>query len=217
MAWTKTKMAVVAGVGALLAAGTIIVTIKIATANAHAGFLGPANPGAESGHAHWYTGARGAGFLFIDKTDPATGKNDFTVGNGAQGKENRADWRSEIFSLGPAANGDSRITLSFAYKLPGEVTNQRILPLSERQNLLVHLRFFDATGTNFLNERIVFVGAETGDSHMTRYKKMVLPNIRAPKGARTADIRIMANHSAGTWTSGLGRFDDFSVRAVPER
>jgi len=172
-------------------------------ANARPLFLGPVNPGAESGSDHWYSGVSGTGSLSIDDTDPAAGHNDFTIGNTTVGKGNRADWRSEAFALGPAADGASPITFSFAYKLPGEITGG--------ENLLVYLRFFDVTGTNFLKERIIFVGSRTGDSNMTSYKRMVIPGIHAPKQAQVADVRIMANHSAGAWTSGIGRFDDFSV------
>lgn len=190
-------MAVVAGL-TILAFGEYHETI----------WLGPPDPGAEQGYAHWYHGTGGAGFLSIDTTDPASGENDLTVGNIAAGATNHADWRSENFPLGPAANGRSPITFSFAYKLPANVV--------WKDNVQVYLRFFDRTRTNFVNQKMVLVGTSTGTSDMTGYKRATVTNIHAPKGAATADIWIAAN-TFGPWTSGLARFDDFSVTTVTER
>jgi hypothetical protein len=51
---------------------------------------------------------------------------------------------------------------------------------------------------------------------MTRYKKVTLTNIRAPKRAGTADIWVTANVFQH-WTSGNARFDDFSVTTTARR
>jgi hypothetical protein len=170
--------------------------------------LGPPDPGAERGYDHWYHGVSGTGFLSIDNTDPASGENDLTAGNIAVGATNHADWRSENFPLGPAANGRNPITFSFAYKLPVNVV--------WKDNVQVYLRFFDRTGTNFVNQKMVLVGTSTGTSDMTGYKRATVTNIRAPKRAATADVWISAN-TFGPWASGLARFDDFSVTTVTER
>jgi hypothetical protein len=167
--------------------------------------LGPPNSEAENGFDNWYYGTNGAAFLSIDDTDPATGGNDFTLGNNTPGQENRADWRSLNFPLGPAADNGSPITFSFVYKLPGEIKSG--------ENLWVYLRFFDATGTNYLNEKSIRLGSSTGDSNMTGYKKMTLANIHAQQGAKTADIWVTANIFE-QWASGTARFDDFSVTTV---
>jgi len=164
--------------------------------------IGPPDPGGEHGFDYWYHGTGGAGFLFIDNADPASGNNDFTLGNTNATKGNLSDWRSQNFALGPAAKGAEPITFSFAYELPDNV--------SSGDNIRVELRFFDATGTNFLDEKKILVGSDTGDSNMTRYKSVTITNIHAPKRAQTADISFNANLFE-PWASGTGRFDDFSV------
>lgn len=167
--------------------------------------LGPANRGAENGADDWYYGTNGAAWVTVDDSDPATGQFDFTIGNNTAGHENRADWRARVFPLGPAADGAEPITFSFAYKFPGKING--------RDNMQVFLRFFDTTGTNFLSQRIFRIGFYTGDSNMVNYKTMTVTDIRAPRKARTADVWVTANIWE-PWTSGIGRFDDFSVTTV---
>jgi hypothetical protein len=168
--------------------------------------LGPLDPCAEHGFDDWYYGTNGTGFLTIDDTDPATGTNDFTLGNTSTGKGNLADWRSQNFVLGPAAAGARPITFSFSYKLPDTVNGQ--------DNIRVELRFFDKTGTNYRAEKMFLVGSATGDSGMTRYKRVVVGNILAPRNAQTADVRVNANLFE-PWASGTARFDNISVTTVP--
>jgi hypothetical protein len=168
--------------------------------------LGPLNPGAEHGSDNWYYGSNAAAFLSVDDTDPATGTNDFTLGNNTPGQENSANWRSQNFPLGLAADNGGPITFSFVYKLTDEVKAD--------ENLSVYLRFFDATGTHYLNERSISIGSSSGDSNMTHYKRVTLTNIHAQQGAKTADIWVTANIFK-PWTSGTARFDDFSVATVP--
>jgi hypothetical protein len=177
-----------------------------ALADAKPVFLGPPDPGAEHGFDYWYHGANGAGFLYVDNKDPAKGEQDFSLGNNTEGSENRADWRSQCFPLGPAAAGDSPITFSFAYKLADKNTGN--------DNIMLFLRFFDASGTRFLDQEPVWVGTRSGDSKMDDYKTVRIANIHAPKAARTADIWVTAN-IFDHWTSGTARFDDFSVTTVP--
>jgi hypothetical protein len=179
-----------------------------APANAKTIMLGPPDPGAEHGFDYWYHGTQAAGFLFVDDTDPETGHNDFTLGNTNAGAENHADWRSQNFPLRPAAKGAAPITFSFSYELPDNV--------SSSDNIRVELRFFDASGTNFLAENMTPVGSASGDSNMTRYKKVTLTNVRAPKRAGTADIWVTANVFQH-WTSGNARFDNFSVTTTTRR
>ena len=169
-----------------------------APANAKTIMLGPPDPGAEHGFDYWYHGTGGTGFLYVDNSDPATGGNDFTLGNTNAGAENHADWRSQNFPLGPAAKGAAPITFSFSYELPDNVSNS--------DNIRVELRFFDASGTNFLAENMTPVGSASGDSNMSRYKTVTLTNIRAPKRAGTADIWVTANVFQH-WTSGNARLD----------
>jgi hypothetical protein len=169
-------------------------------------FLGPAGSGASSGGANWLTGANGAGFTSVDFDDPANGGCDFTISNTIAGAENNADWRCVPFSLGPATGGARPITFSFAYKLVDRV--------AARNNIHVQLRFFDSTGTNFIGERVIPVGAHTSDSAMTDYRTLTINGILAPPRARTADIWIDANIFE-PWVSGTGRFDNFSVTTSP--
>jgi hypothetical protein len=166
--------------------------------------LGPPDPGAELGD-QWYSGTNGAAYRFVDNTDPNSGNNDFTLGNEIAGKENLADWRSPNFALGPAAAGNAPIKFSFSYKLPDAV--------NVGDNVRVELRFFDKTGTNYLDERKILVGSSSRDASMSRYKRMVITNIRASRGAATADIRVNANLFE-PWSSGTGRFDDFAVTTI---
>ena len=122
------------------------------------------------------------------------------------GNEKGADWRCLPFSLGPAAGGARPITFSFAYKLSD--------PVAAGNNIHVQLRFFDSTGTNFIGERVIPVGARTSDSAMTDYRTLVINGILAPHKARTADIWVDANIFE-PWVSGTAHFDDFSVTTLP--
>jgi hypothetical protein len=193
----KAVAIVIAG---LMACSTLAMTPPI--------ILGPPDPGAEHGFDFWYHGTSGTGFLSVDDTEPATGDNDFTLGNDTPGQGNCADWRSQNFPLGAAADNGSPITFSFVYQLPDEI--------KEGENVRVYLRFFDATGTNYLSARTIRIGSSTGDSNMTSYKSVTLTNIHAQQGAKTADIWITANIFE-KWTSGTARFDDFSVTtALPQ-
>jgi len=178
--------------------------------------LGPPDPGAELG-GQWYSGTNGAAYLLVDTTDANHGNNDFTLGNKIADKDNIADWRSQVFSLGPAAGGAEPMTFSFAYKLPGKV--------NAGDNIAVFFRFFDEAGTNFLGQQFIPLGFSSGDSEMSDYKTVTLTNIRAlknatgiriPKGARaaTADIWVTCNIFQ-PWASGDARFDDFSVTTLP--
>ena len=178
--------------------------------------LGPPDGGAESGD-QWYSGSIGAAYLSVNNTDPNAGNNDFLLGNKTAGETNHADWRSQLFSLGPAAGGAKPMMLSFAYKFSGKV--------NRGDNIAVFFRFFDETGTNFLGQHYIPLGSSSGDSEMKEYKTMTLPDLRAvknatgirfPKGARTvtADIWVTCN-IFGPWTSGDARFDDFSVTTPP--
>jgi hypothetical protein len=169
--------------------------------------LGPPDTDASSAGANWYTGANGGGSVSVDFNDPATnGGCAFVISNTVAGKENNADWRCPNFSLGPAAGGARPITFSFAYKLSDRV--------AAGNNIQVQLRFFDSTGTNFISERVVPVGARTGDSAMTSYRTITMTGILAPPKARTADIWIDANIFE-PWVSGTARFDVFSVTTTP--
>ena len=178
--------------------------------------LGPPDGGAEQGD-QWYFGTNDAAYLFVDNSDPNRGNNDFTLGNKTAGETNRADWRSQLFKLGPAAGGAEPMTFSFAYKFPGKV--------NAGDNIAVFFRFFDETGTNFLGQHYIPLGSSSGDSEMTGYRTATLTGLRAvknatgirlPKGARTvtADIWVTCN-IFGPWTSGDARFDDFSVTTQP--
>jgi hypothetical protein len=178
--------------------------------------IGPPDAGAEQG-GQWYYGTNAAAYLFVDTSDPNSGNNDFTLGNKTAGTENRADWRSQLFKLGPAAGGTEPMTFSFAYKFPGKI--------NAGDNIAVFFRFFDETGTNFLGQHYIPIGSSSGDSEMTGYKTATFTGLRAlknatgirlPKGARTvtADIWVTCNIFS-PWTSGDARFDDFSVTTLP--
>ena len=169
-------------------------------------FLGPAGSGTWNGSSKWLTGQVGTASTSYDFNDTASGMCAFVISNTVAGKENRADWRSEQFSLGPAAGGARPITFTFAYKL-----SDRVQP---RNNIHVQLRFFDSTGTNFLAERVIPVGAHTSDSAMTAYRTLTLTDILAPAKARMADVWIDANIFE-PWVSGTAHFDDISVTTVP--
>ena len=168
-------------------------------------WLGPPDPGAEQGADGWYWGTNGAGWTAVDDRDPATGLGDFTLGNRVAGRANHANWRCRVFPLGPAARGAEPITFSFAFKFPEKING--------RENLPVYLRFYDAN-TNFLGQRIFRVGFNTGSSMMTNYVTRTFSGLRSPPRAGLADVLVEANMAA-PWTSGIGRFDDFSVTTIP--
>ena len=199
----KDKIAPICDCQRILCAVTAALALLTTTlATAMPVLLGPANPGAESTSNQWDNWTSGTGSVSIDKTDPAAGINDFTLGNTTANERNRAVWRSQFFALGPAAAGARPITFSFAYKLPGGV--------NDGDTLWVYLRYFDKAGDKFLGKQQFPVGSTTHDSNMTDYKIMTVSNIFAPPGAQLADVIITAN-IFGHWTSGAGRFDDFSV------
>ena len=181
--------------------------ITTTTASGKQIFLGPPDSGASSAGANWFSGANGGGSVSVDFNDPATTDGcDFTISNTVAGKENNASWRCPNFSLGPATGGARPITFSFAYKLEN--------PVTAGNNIVVVLRFFDSTGTNYISQRTIQVGAHTSDSAMTSYRTITIPGILAPPKARTADVWIDAN-DFDPWVSGTGRFDNISVTTTP--
>jgi hypothetical protein len=187
----------------------LVTTFAIITTMAASGkeqiFLGPAESGTWSGSSKWPNGMYGAASTSYDFNDASHGACAFVISNTVAGKENKADWRCELFSLGPATGGARPITFSFAYKLAD--------PVVGKENIRVYLRFWDATGTNYVGGRTVQVGARTGDSAMTSYRTLTMNGIMAPRKARMADITFSTFDEP--WTSGTGRFDDFSVTTVP--
>jgi serine/threonine protein kinase len=169
--------------------------------------LGPTDSGPSSGGANWLYGAYGASTASIDFSNPAAkGGYDLVISNTVAGTENKSDWRSLPFPLGPAAGGARPITFSFAYKVVDSV--------AQGNNIYVQLRFFDSTGINFISQRVIPVGARTGDSAMPGYKKITLTSIIAPRKAQTADVWIDANIFE-PWVSGTAQFADISVTAAP--
>lgn len=172
--------------------------------------LGPLNPGAEEGSEHWYHGIDGQGVLLTDNTDPASGENDFTVENTITNQHNHAEWRCEMFSLGSATNGARPVSFSFDYKLPG--------PVNDGDNLRVQLRFFDQN-TNFIDQKVFFVGTSSHDSAMTSYKTLASGDVVPPAAARVCDVTLSANLYDDHWSSGIGRFDNIFVttEAAPHR
>jgi hypothetical protein len=170
-------------------------------------YLGPGSSEASDSGADWFTGENGGGTVTLDYDDPpATGGFDFTISNTVSGKGNNGDFRCPSFSLGSAAGGARPITFTFAYKLTD--------PVAKGNNILVQLRFFDSTGTNFISQIVLPVGAHTGDSSMNDYTTRTIENIIAPRRARTADIWVDANIFE-PWVSGVARFGSFSVTTAP--
>jgi hypothetical protein len=169
--------------------------------------LGPPGSGTSSAIANWIPDTKGGGSVSADFSDPATrGGCDFVLSNSVAAKGNNAECRCPLFPLGPAADGARPITFSFAYKL-GD-------PVAAGDNMRVQLRFWDATGNNFINERVIYVGARTGDSGMTGYRIVTVNGIKAPRKAQMADVWVNAN-CFEPWASGSGQFDNISVTTTP--
>jgi hypothetical protein len=189
---------------------SLAVTAFIATTMVASGkeqiFLGPAGSGTWDGSSKWLTGENGAASTSYDFDDHARGVCAFVISNTVAGKGNTADWRCVPFSLGPAAGGAKPITFSFAYKLSDRV--------AAKNNILVQLRFFDSTGTNFIGQQVIPVGTRTSDSAMADYRTLTINGIQAPTRARTVDIWVDANIFE-PWVSGTAHFDDFSVTTLP--
>ena len=173
-------------------------------------FLGPVNPGAETGFYFWYHGAQGTAWVTVAGDDSAAGFHHFEIGNTntIAGTTNHADLRSETFSLGPPGKNRGPFTFSFAYKLPG--------PVKPGDNLDVDVRFFGPGEGNFIGQEVYHVGDSSGDSAMTQYKTQTIDNIVPPRGAVKADVWVVAN-MGGPWTSGVGQFDSFSVTVANPR
>jgi hypothetical protein len=182
---------------------TIAMGVMAMSATARQIMVWPSAPGAAHGFDDWNHGTSGGGYQSVDNTDPATGVDDFTLGNTNVGRENHADWRSQVFALGPAAGGVKPVTFSFSYKLQDTV--------NDGDNMRVQLRFY-SKATNFISQKEFWLGSSSHDSEMTSYKKMVVGDFRVPKKAQAADVTISANYyDNDRWTSGTGRFADFSV------
>ena len=184
-----------------LASAYAISTIHAATSSQI--FVGPDN---SRFGAQWLQGANGDASTWIDADDAPKSGFDLSLSNSVAGKDNAADWRCPPFSLGAAVGGGRAMTFSFAYKFPG--------PVAKKDNIHVQLRFFDATGTNFISEYVFPVGARTEDSSMADYKTRIVENIHAPPRARTADVWIDANIFE-PWVSGTARFADISLTVAP--
>lgn len=187
----------------------ICLTCSIATCRASTNgwiFLGPTNSGTPGSGDPWLHGAKGTATTLVDFDDAPKNGFDLALNNSEPGKENAADWRSEPFPLGAAVGGSRPMTFSFAYKL--------VNPVLKGNNVHVQLRFFDATGTNFISEHVFPIGARSGDSSMADYKIKTIENIHAPPNARTADVWVDANIFE-PWNSGTARFADFSLTVAP--
>jgi hypothetical protein len=180
--------------------------------------LGPLDSVAGSPGVNWTPDMKGEGSATVDFNDPATkGGYDFVLSNTASntvdGPANNAECRCPLFPLGPAAGGARPITFSFAYKLTGVV--------DAKNDMRIQLRFWSANGNQFefINERVVYVGTQTGDSEMTGYRTVTINGIKAPQQARMADVWANANIFE-PWVSGTGRFANISVtttRSLPFR
>ncbi len=192
---------------ALVAAG---VAGFCAGVNAHPVFLGPVNPGAESGHEGWYRGTLGGGSVTVDHKDPATGKCDFRIGinDAASYGTNHADFRSHLFSLGLDGKVRGPFTFSFAYKLPDKV--------NPGDNIQVFFRFYGQRESDFIDQNVIEVGSSTDDSEMTGYKTMTVKDIAAPRGAVNADVWVAANIFA-PWTSGYAQSTTFPSLPLRQR
>lgn len=174
-----------------------------AVANAET-YLGPGDSGANGVNDNWYYGQYGEAIVFVDTSDPAKrGGYDLVISNSVAGKDNKADWRSHQFPIKDIAKAGRKITFSFSYRLPGEV--------SKGNNVLVQLRFF-APNEQFISQRIIPVGATSGDSAMVNYKTVVITGIKVPKNATDADVWINAG-SFDPWISGAAQFANISVTA----
>jgi prepilin-type N-terminal cleavage/methylation domain-containing protein len=173
------------------------------------GFLGPANPGAESALEDWFHGSLGEGLVTTDTNGPATGLRCFkiVVPNALSGQTNHADLRSRLFPLGRAARGRQPIKASFAYKLPDKI--------KVGDNAVVNFRFFGPTENDFVDQKTILIGSDTGDSEMNHYKTMTLTNLFAPTNALNANVWVTVNLGPFPWTSGLAEFDDFSMITTP--
>jgi len=169
--------------------------------------LGPPGSGTSSAIAYWIPDTKGGGLVSADVNDPATrGGCDFVLSNTVARPGNNAECRCPLFPLGPASDGARPIIFSFAFKLAD--------PVAAGNNMRVQLRFWDATGNHFINERVIYVGAHTGDSGMTGYRIVTLNGIKAPRKAQMADVWVNAN-CFEPWASGTGQFDSFSVTTAP--
>ena len=158
--------------------------------------LGPLNPGAEEGSEHWYYAIDGTGKLLTDSTDAASGDSNFTVENTSTNRHDHAEWSCEMFSLGSATNGAHPVTFSFDYKLPGQV--------NDGDNIRIQLRFFDQN-TNFIGQKLFWVGTSSHDSAMTGYKTVATDGIfrhRARGCAMSPSAQMFTMATDGARASG---------------
>lgn len=187
--------------------------------NARAEVLGPLDPDAEQGSSPvsaWFTGASGAGFVNThDPSNPYTGSYNFTVGNTFASTPftggNYGDFRSLVFSLGPAAKGNQPIAFSFAFQLPGAV--------AAGDNILAELIFYErygsgGNGDGYVGEYNTSLGSASANSTMTSYTVFSHGGIVAPATAEYASVRFSANIFV-PWSSGTAFVDSISASTEP--
>lgn len=188
----------------------LIVTVAV-LATAHissADTLGPANPTFDGNANDWFSGSSGEAWVEYNATEGAianTGRMDI----GSNSANDNADFRSQTFSLGAAADGAAAMTFGFQYLFYEEV--------QAGDNFRVDLRFWrDIGGTDFAGEQNLFIGHDSGDVSLfgpDAWQSFSETDIFAPGDAGWADIRVSINDFTD-WSSGGASFDDFSV--IPE-
>ncbi len=188
------------------AAGLILMTSPALRAEL---FLGPANSTIEF-VGDWFSGAASPSFVEISPDDgyvEGTGK----IILGAPEIGGNADFRSQAFSLGPAAAGEQPLTIEFQVKFLEEV--------QEGHNVLAQFRFFDDfedQGGNWVGEVNIDIPGNPEDTGIDptlvgEWQTYTLTDIQAPEEAQVADIRTSVNIFTD-WGSGETNWDNFAVR-----
>jgi len=169
--------------------------------------LGPTPPIETADGAGWFSGQNGAAMSSVTDTSFPFDSDtyDGMLSNSIAGSANNADFRSAVFSLGPAANGAQTVDFSFYYYAPS---------VNSGDNVRVDLRLWSGQNdTGFIddnNQHPFSAGTMSGYSLWNS-------GPITTTGAYYADIRVSINlFGDDTWSSGVAYFDNFSVTTVPE-
>ncbi len=167
--------------------------------------LGPPNPNFDGGGLDWFSGASGDSFVNFSE-DGGYIENTGRVNLGATAATGNADFRSQEFSLGEAAQGEQPVTIEFFIKFTEAVASG--------DEILVQLRFWEGPNEeNHQGEENIGIHAGTPgiDTQLVgEWQQFRMEDITVPANANYSDIRTSLNIWTD-WSSGEAQFDAFSV------
>lgn len=172
--------------------------------------LGPPNGNIDF-EGGWFMGASGASFVnLVGDGGFIEGTGRLNIGSPAV-KDGNADFRSQSFSLGPAAMGEQTVTIEFYIKFTEAV--------KAGETILVQLRYFSNNSGSWVGEENISINDQSPgiDTQLVgEWQQFKMENIQPAPTALYADIRTSLNIWTD-WSSGEAQFDVHRVlTALPE-